>query len=62
MHNKYDKNSFDQKVYQQKTTIFIKIIIFTKSKTNRNGYKQKRTPRETVVHDPEKKTYKIKKN
>lgn len=41
MHNKYDKNSFDQKVYQQKTTIFIKIMIFTKSKTNRNGYKQK---------------------
>lgn len=53
MHNKYDKNSFDQKVSQQKTTIFIKIMIFTKSKTNRNGCKQKRTPRETAVHDPE---------
>lgn len=28
---------------------------------NRNGYKQKRTPRETAVHDPEK-NIQIKKN
>lgn len=60
MHNKYDKNSFDQKVYQQKTTIFIKLWFLLKAKQTEMVINRKEYP-EKLQYMIQEKIYKFKK-